>query len=74
MEPFLKAVEVGLGVGGTRGAFVTLRAHARDLEVEEPAADHRVFDHVKHSSASLYVCSVDCWATPPAPTLTNPVS
>ncbi|WP_028804404.1 hypothetical protein [Streptomyces sp. 142MFCol3.1] len=46
-----EAPEVGLGVGGTRGAFVTLCAHARDLELEEPAADYTVFVHVKQVEA-----------------------
>ncbi|MFF7977229.1 hypothetical protein [Streptomyces sp. NPDC007905] len=46
-----EAPEVGLGVGGTRGAFVTLCAHARDLDQEEPAADHTVFVHVKQVEA-----------------------
>lgn len=41
------APEVGLGVGGTRGAFVTLCLNARDLDLEEPATDHTVFVHVK---------------------------
>ncbi|MFF7470404.1 hypothetical protein [Streptomyces sp. NPDC008092] len=45
------APEVGLGVGGARGAFVTLCVHARDLELEEPAADHTVFVHVKQVEA-----------------------
>ncbi|MFF2213858.1 hypothetical protein [Streptomyces antibioticus] len=46
-----EAPEIGLGVGGTRGAFVTLCAHARDLDLEEPAADHTVFVHVKQVEA-----------------------
>ncbi|MET9116081.1 hypothetical protein ABZX38_18055 [Streptomyces longwoodensis] len=46
-----EAPEVDLGVGGTRGAFVTLCAHARDLDLEEPAADHTVFIHVKQVEA-----------------------
>ncbi|MEW2158499.1 hypothetical protein AB0950_24975 [Streptomyces sp. NPDC007189] len=41
------APEVGLGVGGSRGAFVTLCLNARDLDLEHPAADHTVFVHVK---------------------------
>ncbi|MFF9570408.1 hypothetical protein [Streptomyces sp. NPDC014685] len=45
------APEVGLGVGGTRGAFVTLCTHARDLDLEEPAADCTVFVHVKQVEA-----------------------
>ncbi|MGQ4441577.1 hypothetical protein ACN6LI_007117 [Streptomyces violaceoruber] len=45
------APEVGLGVGGTRGAFVTLCAHARDLDLEEQAADYTVFVHVKQVEA-----------------------
>ncbi|CAL9650049.1 hypothetical protein SUDANB176_06594 [Streptomyces sp. enrichment culture] len=43
--------ELGLGVGGTRGAFVTLCVHARDLDLEEPATDHTVFVHVKQVEA-----------------------
>ncbi|MGK5446319.1 hypothetical protein [Streptomyces radiopugnans] len=46
-----EAPEVGLGVGGARGAFVTLCVHARDLYLEEPAADHTVFVHVKQIEA-----------------------
>ncbi|MFE8014004.1 hypothetical protein ACFU3O_14835 [Streptomyces antibioticus] len=46
-----EAPETGLRVGGTRGAFVTLCAHARDLDLEEPAADHTVFVHVKQVEA-----------------------
>ncbi|WP_316740104.1 hypothetical protein [Streptomyces sp. MK7] len=46
-----EAPEVGLGVGGARGAFVTLCVHARDLDLEEPAADHTVFVHVKQVEA-----------------------
>ncbi|WP_258314422.1 hypothetical protein [Streptomyces sp. Act143] len=46
-----EAPEVGLGVGGTRGAFVTLCVNVRDLELEEPAADHTVFVHVKQIEA-----------------------
>ncbi|SEC25497.1 hypothetical protein SAMN04490357_1562 [Streptomyces misionensis] len=46
-----EAPEIGLGVGGTRGAFVTLCAHARDLDLEEPAADCTVFVHVKQAEA-----------------------
>ncbi|MFD7069809.1 hypothetical protein ACFV97_21555 [Streptomyces sp. NPDC059913] len=46
-----EAPEIGLGVGGTRGAFVTLCAHARDLDLEEPAADYTVFVHVKQVEA-----------------------
>ncbi|MFZ4276336.1 hypothetical protein ACOZFM_26935 [Streptomyces arboris] len=45
------APEVGLGVGGARGAFVTLCVNARDLELEEPATDHTVFVHVKQVEA-----------------------
>jgi len=43
--------ELGLEIGGTRGAFVTLCAHARDLELDEPADDHTVFVHVKQTEA-----------------------
>ncbi|MFF0143139.1 hypothetical protein ACFYRN_42860 [Streptomyces sp. NPDC005227] len=46
-----EAPEAGLGRGGTRGAFVTLCAYANDLELEEPAADHSVFVHVKEIDA-----------------------
>ncbi|WP_234380422.1 hypothetical protein [Streptomyces sp. CMB-StM0423] len=46
-----EAPEVGLGAGGTRGAFVTLCAHARDLELTEPVADYTVFVHVKQVEA-----------------------
>ncbi|WP_427919233.1 hypothetical protein [Streptomyces sp. cg40] len=46
-----EAPEAGLGVGGTRGAFVTLCVNVRDLELEEPAPDHTVFVHVKQIEA-----------------------
>lgn len=46
-----EAPEVGLGVGGARGAFVTLAVHTRDLDLEEPAFDHTVFVHVKQFEA-----------------------
>ncbi|WP_229871791.1 hypothetical protein [Streptomyces longisporoflavus] len=46
-----EAPEVGLGVGGSRGAFVTLCFHTRDLDLEEPAADYTVFVHVKQVEA-----------------------
>ncbi|MEV7251484.1 hypothetical protein ACPXCO_33230 [Streptomyces cyaneofuscatus] len=46
-----EAPEIGLGVGGARGAFVTLCVNARDLELEEPATDHTVFVHVKQIEA-----------------------
>ncbi|WP_307035929.1 hypothetical protein [Streptomyces canus] len=46
-----EAPEVDLGVGGTRGAFVTLCVHARDLDLEEPAADYTVFVHVTQVEA-----------------------
>jgi hypothetical protein len=46
-----EAPEIGLGVGGARGAFVTLCMHVRDLELEEPAPDHTVFVHVKEIEA-----------------------
>ena len=46
-----EAPEVGLGAGGERGAFVTLCVNVRDLELEEPAADHTVFVHVKQVEA-----------------------
>ncbi|MET7746697.1 hypothetical protein [Streptomyces sp. NPDC005385] len=46
-----EAPAVGLGESGTRGAYVTLCAYARDLELEEPAADHSVFVHFKEIDA-----------------------
>ena len=46
-----EAPEIGLGVGGSRGAFVTLCVHAHDLHLEEPAVDHTVFVHVKQVEA-----------------------
>lgn len=46
-----EAPEVGLGIGGARGAFVTLCVNARDLDLEEPATDHTVFVHVKQVEA-----------------------
>ncbi|MGW1181531.1 hypothetical protein ACWD7Y_01270 [Streptomyces drozdowiczii] len=45
------APEVGLGGGGTRGAFVTLCMNVHDLELEQPAADHMVYVHVKQIEA-----------------------
>lgn len=45
------APEVGLDIGGTRGAFVTLCVNVRDLELEEPADGHTVFVHVKQIEA-----------------------
>ncbi|MFJ4617946.1 hypothetical protein [Streptomyces sp. NPDC088812] len=46
-----EAPEAALGVGGTRGAFVTLCVHARDLDLEDPATCHTVFVHVKQVEA-----------------------
>ncbi|MFD9006720.1 hypothetical protein ACFV0T_38245 [Streptomyces sp. NPDC059582] len=46
-----EAPEVGLGRGGTRGAYVTVCVNARDLYLEEPATDHTVYVHVKQSEA-----------------------
>ncbi|MFC8350824.1 hypothetical protein [Streptomyces sp. NPDC057280] len=46
-----EAPEIGLGAGGTRGAFVTLCVHARDLDLQDPAADHTVFIHAKQVEA-----------------------
>jgi hypothetical protein len=46
------APEVGLGVGGSRGAFVTLCLNALDLDLEHPAAEHTVFVHVKQVEAT----------------------
>ncbi|MGW1728784.1 hypothetical protein ACWCQK_38705 [Streptomyces sp. NPDC002306] len=45
------AREVGLGEGGTRGAFVTLCLNVRDLELKEPSTDHTIFVHVKQIEA-----------------------
>ncbi|MER6976602.1 hypothetical protein [Streptomyces carpinensis] len=45
------ALENGLGPGGTRGAYVTLAANARDLDLEDPADVHTVFVHVKQIEA-----------------------
>ncbi|MFF7331697.1 hypothetical protein [Streptomyces sp. NPDC008150] len=44
-----EAPEAGLGRGGTRGAYVTVCVNARDLYLEEPAADHTLYVHVKQS-------------------------
>ncbi|MFD3844073.1 hypothetical protein ACFWWC_49120 [Streptomyces sp. NPDC058642] len=46
-----EAPEVGLGAGGTRGAFVTLCVNVRDLNLWKPSADHTVFVHVKQVEA-----------------------
>ncbi|MGW7274288.1 hypothetical protein ACWGH5_27625 [Streptomyces sp. NPDC054864] len=46
-----EAPEVGLGAGGSRGAFVSLCMNVRDLDLTEPAADHTVFVHVKQIEA-----------------------
>lgn len=46
-----EAPDVSLGLGGARGAFVTLCVNARDLELEEPATDHTVFVHVKQAES-----------------------
>jgi hypothetical protein len=46
-----EAPEIGLGAGGTRGAYVTVCANVRDLYLDEPAADHTVFVHVKQVEA-----------------------
>ncbi|MFF2412802.1 hypothetical protein [Streptomyces sp. NPDC058092] len=46
-----EAPEVGLGPGGTRGAYVTVCVNARDLYLEEPAPDHTVYVHVKQVEA-----------------------
>ncbi|WP_328901450.1 MULTISPECIES: hypothetical protein [unclassified Streptomyces] len=45
------APEVGLGVGGARGAFVTLCVNVHDLELAEPADDYMVYVHVKQFEA-----------------------
>ncbi|MET8541742.1 hypothetical protein ABZW03_13975 [Kitasatospora sp. NPDC004799] len=42
-----EAPDVGLGRGGTRGAYVTLCVNADDLHLEEPSTDHTVYVHVK---------------------------
>ncbi|MBQ0985021.1 hypothetical protein KBZ10_10935 [Streptomyces sp. F63] len=46
-----EAPDVGLGTGGSRGAYVTLCVNARDLDLTEPATDHSVFVHVKQVEA-----------------------
>ncbi|MFE9814844.1 hypothetical protein [Streptomyces sp. NPDC005773] len=48
-EGWPAAPEVGLGYGGSRGAFVTLCVNVLDLE--QPATDHTVFVHVKQIEA-----------------------
>ncbi|WP_374770052.1 hypothetical protein OG521_14980 [Streptomyces sp. NBC_01463] len=50
-EGWPAAPEVGLGTGGSRGAFVTLCVNVRDLDLYEPATDHTVFVHVKQIEA-----------------------
>ncbi|WLQ37975.1 hypothetical protein P8A18_33025 [Streptomyces castrisilvae] len=42
------APEIGMDIGGARGAFVTLCINLHDLELEEPASDHTVYVHVKY--------------------------
>ncbi|MFE2636457.1 hypothetical protein ACFXKF_17030 [Streptomyces scopuliridis] len=46
-----EAPEIGLGCGGTRGAYVTVCVNARDLYLEEPTTDHTVYVHVKQVEA-----------------------
>ncbi|MBD0673729.1 hypothetical protein [Streptomyces sp. CBMA156] len=46
-----EAPDIGLGAGGPRGAYVTVCANARDVDLEKPAADHTVFVHVKQAEA-----------------------
>ncbi|MEV8541082.1 hypothetical protein [Streptomyces sp. NPDC051572] len=46
-----EAPEVGLGCGGSRGAYVTVCVNARDLDLEEPAPDHTLYVHVKQVEA-----------------------
>ncbi|MFC5645146.1 hypothetical protein [Kitasatospora cinereorecta] len=46
-----EAPEVGLGCGGTRGAYVTMCVNARDLYLEEASTDHTVYVHVKQVEA-----------------------
>ncbi|MEU6702133.1 hypothetical protein [Streptomyces wuyuanensis] len=45
------APDIGLDRGGPRGAYITLVAHASDLELDEPADAHTVFVHVKQVEA-----------------------
>ncbi|WP_329012638.1 hypothetical protein [Streptomyces sp. NBC_00690] len=46
-----EAPEIGLGYGGTRGAYLTVCLNARDLYLEDPAMDHTVYVHVKQAEA-----------------------
>ncbi|MET7649363.1 hypothetical protein [Streptomyces sp. NPDC005486] len=46
-----EAPEVGLGTGGTRGAFVTLGVNVRDLDLKESSTDYTVWVHVKYVEA-----------------------
>lgn len=46
-----EAPEAGLGVGGPRGAYVTVCVNARDLDLDEPAPDHTLYVHVKQVEA-----------------------
>jgi hypothetical protein len=46
-----EAPEIGLGIGGSRGAFVTLCVNARDLDLSDRSRDHSVFVHVKQVEA-----------------------
>ncbi|MFE7712688.1 hypothetical protein ACFU6I_44775 [Streptomyces sp. NPDC057486] len=46
-----EAPEVGLGIGGERGAYVSLCVNARDLYLDEPSDDHTVYVHVKQVEA-----------------------
>ncbi|QXE38665.1 hypothetical protein KQY30_35030 [Streptomyces sp. GMY02] len=45
------APEIGLGCGGTRGAYVTVCVNARDVYLEDLATDHTVYVHVKQIEA-----------------------
>lgn len=46
-----EAPEIGLGIGGERGAYVSLCVNARDLYLDEPSDDHTVYVHVKQVEA-----------------------
>jgi hypothetical protein len=46
-----EAPEVGLGLGGERGAYVSVCVNARDLYLDEPSEDHTVYVHVKQREA-----------------------
>lgn len=46
-----EAPDIGLDIGGSRGAYVTVCVNVRGLDLTEPAADHTVFVHVKQIEA-----------------------